>query len=42
MKLKINPEKLEDVKTYVANLAKWLAPIKSNFGIFFDFVAESE
>ena len=23
-----NPEKLEDVKTYVANLAKWLAPQK--------------
>lgn len=24
--IKRNPEKLEDVKTYVANLAKWLAP----------------
>ncbi len=26
--IKNNPEKLEDVKTYVANLAKWLAPQK--------------
>ena len=26
--IKNNPEKLEDVKTYVANLARWLAPIK--------------
>ena len=26
--IKNNPEKLEDIKTYVANLAKWLTPQK--------------
>ena len=26
--IKNNPEKLKDVKTYVANLARWLSPIK--------------
>ncbi len=27
--IKNAPEKLDDIKTYVANLAKWLAPVKS-------------
>ena len=28
--IKNNPEKLEDIKTYVVNLAKWLAPLSND------------